>query len=62
MRGCDITTSAYNAAASNAPYAATANARMLIRRRCSNAYNANASIRSRDFNIEVLIIKYNYII
>ena len=46
MRRCDITASGYNAATSNAPYAATANARMLIRRRCSNAYNANA--RSRD--------------
>ena len=56
MRGCDITASGYNAA--------TANARMLIRRRCSNAYNANArsrdataaNARSRDATMLIILI------
>ena len=56
MRGCDITASAYNAAAPNAAYAATANATMqhraynatlLIRRLHSSAYIATMLIRSR---------------
>ena len=47
MRECDITTNAYNAAATPANATAT-NAMILIIRRCSNAYNASANIRSRD--------------
>ena len=46
MRGYNITASTYNAATSNTPYAATANAKILIKHQYSNAYNTNT--RSRD--------------
>ena len=46
IRGCNITASAYNAAAPRAANATTTNATILIRRRCSNAYNATMLISS----------------